>query len=86
MEQSQHKSELLRRISELEKKELWHLDVEDDPETYPLMPDDVDYLNEKLINKIKNKIIKQNIKISSLRTALFTFLLMVISISTNKIF
>ena len=56
MEKSPHKLELLRRITELEKKELWHLDVEDDPETYPLMPDMVDYLNEKLSSKIKNKI------------------------------
>ena len=30
MEKSAHKLELLRRITELEKKELWHLDVEDD--------------------------------------------------------
>ncbi len=56
MEKSPHKLELLRRIAELEKKEMWHLDVEDDPETYPLMPDQVDYLNEKFINKLKNKI------------------------------
>lgn len=56
MEQSAHKLELLRRIAELEKKELWHLDVEDDPETYPLMPDKIDYLNRKLSNKIKNRI------------------------------
>ncbi len=56
MERSAHKLELLKRIEELEKKELWHLDVEDDPETYPLMPDDVDYLCEKLSSKIKNKI------------------------------
>ena len=56
MEKSPHKLELLRRIAELEKKQLWHLDVEDDPETYPLMPDKIDYLNEKLSNKIKNKI------------------------------
>ena len=56
MEKSSHKLELLRRIDELEKKQLWHLDVEDDPETYPLMPDKVDYLNVKLVNKIKNKI------------------------------
>ncbi len=54
MEKSAHKLELLRRIEELEKNELWHLDVEDDPETYPLMPEDVDYLNKKLSNKIKN--------------------------------
>ena len=56
MEKDTHKLELLKRISELESQGLWHLDVEDDPETYPLMPDDVDYLNEKLSNKIKNKI------------------------------
>ena len=56
MEKSAHKLELQRRIAELEKKELWHLDVEDDPETYPLMPDKVEYLNEKLSSKIKNKI------------------------------
>jgi 1-acyl-sn-glycerol-3-phosphate acyltransferase len=56
MEKSAHKLELLRRIADLEKKELWYLDVEDDPETYPLMPDAVDYLNEKLSNKIKSKI------------------------------
>ncbi len=55
MEKSAHKLELLRRINELEKKQLWHLDVEDDPETYPLMPDMVDYLNEKLSSRIKNK-------------------------------
>ena len=56
MERSPHKLELLRRISELEKQQLWHLDVEDDPETYPLMPHQIDYLNEKLSSKIKNKI------------------------------
>lgn len=56
MEKSAHKLELLRRIDELEKQELWHIDVEDDPETYPLMPNKVDYLNEKLVSKILNKI------------------------------
>lgn len=56
MEKSVHKLELIKKISEFEKKGLWHLDVEDDPETYPLMPDEVDYLNEKLLSKIKNRI------------------------------
>ncbi len=50
------RKEILKKIEELEKKELWHLDVEDDPETYPLMPDRIDYLNEKLSSKIKTKI------------------------------
>lgn len=56
MEKSAHKLELLRRIEDLERRKEWHLDVEDDPETYPLMPDDIDYLNEKLSSRIKNKI------------------------------
>lgn len=56
MEQSPHKLELQRRIAEYEKKGLWHLDVENDPDTYPLMPDKIDYLNKKLSSKIKNKI------------------------------
>ena len=56
MEKNPHKLELLRRIAELEQKGLWHLDVEDDPETYPLMPNKVDYLNKKLSSRILNKI------------------------------
>ena len=56
MERSEHKLELLKRIKEFEEKGLWHLDVEDDPETYPLMPDKIDYLNKKLTNKIKTRI------------------------------
>ncbi len=56
MERNAHKLELLNRIADLEKQGLWHTDVEDDPETLPLMPDKVDYLNEKWINKIKNKL------------------------------
>ena len=56
MEKNPHKLELLRRIAELEQKGLWHLDVEDDPETYPLLPNQVDYLNQKLSSKILNKI------------------------------
>ena len=56
MEKSAHKLLLLERIAELEKQQLWHLDVEDDPETYLLMPDQVDYLNQKLSSKIKSRI------------------------------
>ncbi len=56
MERSEHKLELLRRIEEFEKKGLWHLDVEDDPITYPLFPDQADYLNEKLSSRIKTRI------------------------------
>lgn len=38
MEKSPHKLLLLERIAELERRQLWHLDVEDDPETYPSCP------------------------------------------------
>lgn len=50
------RSEILKRIADLERQELWHLDVEEDPETYPLMPDQIDYLNEKASSRIKTKI------------------------------
>lgn len=43
---------VLEKIKEYEKAGLWDKDVEDDPETKVLMPDDVDYLNEKLSSKI----------------------------------
>ena len=61
MEKSAHKLKLIERIAELEEKELWHIDVEDDPESYPLMPDQVDYLNEKFSSKLKNKIANLNL-------------------------
>ena len=47
---------ILKRIDEYERNKKFDIDVEDDPETYPLMPEKVDYLNEKLSSKIKNKI------------------------------
>ena len=56
MERSAHKEELLRRIAALEAKGLWHQDVEDDPETYPLLPDRIDYLNEKLSTRLKTRL------------------------------
>lgn len=53
MEKSACKLELLQKIEELERQQLWHIDPEDNPETYPLMPDGVDYLNEKLSSRMK---------------------------------
>ena len=55
MEKSEHRLTILKRISELEQQGLWHLDVEDDPETYPLMPEKVDYLRERPFAKIKTR-------------------------------
>lgn len=55
-EKSPQKLKLLSRIAELEAAKLWHIDAGEDPETYPLMPEKVDYLNEKLGSRIKNRI------------------------------
>ncbi len=56
MEISSHKFELIKRIAELEERELWHEDAETNPKTYPLEADKIDYLSEKLSSKILNKI------------------------------
>ena len=53
MEKSAERLKVLERIAELERQGLWHIDVEDDPVTLPLMPDGVDYLNEKVSSRIK---------------------------------
>ena len=42
------------KIAELEREEKWDIDVEDDPVTKTLMPDQIDYLNKKLTSKIAN--------------------------------
>lgn len=52
MEKSQERLEILKKIDEFEKNEWWDKDVEDDPETIPLLPNKVDYLNKKLSSKI----------------------------------
>ena len=47
---------LMERIRTLEREERWYEDANDDPETYPLYPDAVDYLNEKLWSRVKTRI------------------------------
>ena len=56
MEKSQERLDVLKKIEEYEKAEKWEYDVEDDPETKELLPNEIDYLNKKLSSKIKNKI------------------------------
>lgn len=43
----------LAKIQEYEKNQWWTKDIEDDPPTIPLTPDQVDYGHRKLISKIK---------------------------------
>lgn len=42
---------IVKKIEEFERLGKWSTDVEEDPPTVPLEPDQVDYLNKKLINK-----------------------------------
>lgn len=56
MEKSAYRLQVLQKIAELEKQGLWQEDAEENPITYPLMPDDVDYLNKKLSSKILNRL------------------------------
>lgn len=53
---SEYRLKVLSRIKEYEKLGLWDKDVEDDPETYELKPNMVDYLDKKVFSKIMNKI------------------------------
>lgn len=52
MEKSQYRLDVLKKIEEFEKKGIFDQDVEDDPETLPLLPNKIDYLQKKLISKI----------------------------------
>ena len=56
MEKSEYRLKQLEKIAELEKNGMWHVDIEEDPETYPLMPERIDYLCEKWSSKLKTKI------------------------------
>lgn len=55
IKKAQDRLEVLEKIKKLEEDGIFDVDVEDDPETIPLMPDDVDYLKEKRYSKLKNK-------------------------------
>ena len=53
MEKSKERLKILERIDEFERAERWDEDVEEDPETIELLPNDIDYLNKKLSSKLK---------------------------------
>ncbi len=52
MELNEDRKKIIKRIEEYERKEMWDIDVEDDPPAPQLLPNKVDYLNKKLSNKI----------------------------------
>lgn len=53
---SQDRIDVLNRIKEYEQKEMWDVDVENDPPSKVILPNQVDYLNKKLTSKIANLI------------------------------
>lgn len=46
---------IIEKIEQYERDGIFDEDVENDPPTFELMPEDVDYLSEKRTSKIKNK-------------------------------
>lgn len=53
------RTEVLERIKELEKKGLFHEEVEINPPTITLKPEDVDYLNKKWYHRLNTKLANQ---------------------------
>ena len=53
---SEERLKILEKIEEFERNGTFDIDVEEDPETIPLTPEMVDYLNKKSTSKIKNVI------------------------------
>lgn len=55
-EKSKERIEVLKKIEELEKEGKFDIDVEDDPPTIVLSPENVDYLKKKSYSKIKTRL------------------------------
>ena len=55
IKKSQDRVNVLNKIEEYEQNGWFDRDVEDDPPSRTLQPDEVDYLNKKLKNKIATK-------------------------------
>ena len=53
MEKSEYRLNIIKKIDEFERTGKFDIDVEDDPETYELLPNKIDYTNKKLLSKIK---------------------------------
>lgn len=56
VKQSEDRLAILEEISKLEKEGKFDVDAENDPPTIPIMPGEVDYLNEKLTSKLKTTV------------------------------
>lgn len=50
---SEYRQEILKKIEQLEKEGKFDVDVEDDPPTIVLTPENIDYLRKKMTSKLK---------------------------------
>ena len=55
IEKSKERLEILEKIKKLEKNGIFDVDVENDPPTIPLEPDDIDYLKSSRLSQLKSK-------------------------------
>ena len=55
IEKTKERLEILEKIKHLEESGVFDVDVEDDPPTIPLGPEDIDYLRTSKMDKIKSK-------------------------------
>ena len=53
VEKDKYRLEVLRKIENLEKEGRFDIDVEDDPPTIVLTPENIDYLRTSMTSKIK---------------------------------
>ena len=62
VEKAKDRLEILEKIKKLEESGIFDKDVENDPPTIPLEPDDIDYLRTSRTSKIKSKMANQMAK------------------------
>lgn len=53
---SKDRLEIIEKIKKLEREGKFDVDAEEDPPTFPLMPEDIDYLRTSRYSKIKSKV------------------------------
>lgn len=56
IEKAKDRLEVLEKIEALEKEGKFDIDVENDPPTIPLTPEEIDYLKKSTYSKLKNKV------------------------------
>ena len=60
IEKSQYRIDVQKKIEKLEKEGKFDIDVENDPPTIVLTPENIDYLRSKMTSKLKKNICKRS--------------------------